>query len=85
MEGVTFGAGRRALVFGGEKINLHEVGREFEPKATVPMPVEQVALGQLQTVLKPLGRSKQTIGRVASDDTDATRPFRLTRSWYRIG
>ena len=29
----TFGAGRVALKFGRQKINLHEVGKEFEPKA----------------------------------------------------
>ncbi len=29
----TFGAGRMALEFGDQKINLHEVGGEFEPKA----------------------------------------------------
>ena len=29
----TFGAGRVALKFGNQKINLHEAGREFEPKA----------------------------------------------------
>jgi catechol 2,3-dioxygenase-like lactoylglutathione lyase family enzyme len=34
----TFGAGRKALVFGGQKINLHQSGREFEPKAHAPMP-----------------------------------------------
>ena len=28
-----FGAGRVALVFGNQKINLHQVGQEFEPKA----------------------------------------------------
>ncbi len=33
---VTFGAGRKALSFGGQKINLHEVGKEFEPKAQRP-------------------------------------------------
>lgn len=33
MEVVTFAGGRKALSFGGQKINLHEVGREFEPKA----------------------------------------------------
>ncbi|AZO24856.1 MAG: VOC family protein [Mesorhizobium sp.] len=27
-----------ALLFGSQKINLHEVGRTFEPKATVPTP-----------------------------------------------
>ena len=35
---VTFGEGRRALAFGDQKINLHEAGREFEPKATRPTP-----------------------------------------------
>ena len=29
-----FGEGRMALKFGAQKINLHEKGREFEPKAT---------------------------------------------------
>jgi catechol 2,3-dioxygenase-like lactoylglutathione lyase family enzyme len=38
MEAVTFGAGRRALAFGTSKINLHEAGREFEPKAARPTP-----------------------------------------------
>jgi catechol 2,3-dioxygenase-like lactoylglutathione lyase family enzyme len=38
MEAVTFGAGRRALAFGTSKINLHEAGREFEPKAAHPAP-----------------------------------------------
>jgi catechol 2,3-dioxygenase-like lactoylglutathione lyase family enzyme len=36
MEPVTFGGGRTALNFGHSKINLHEVGREFEPKAGRP-------------------------------------------------
>lgn len=38
MEVVMFGAGRKALVFGSQKINLHEKGREFEPKAANPTP-----------------------------------------------
>ncbi|MCE5289528.1 MAG: VOC family protein [Nocardiaceae bacterium] len=38
MQETTFGAGRRALTFGRSKINLHEAGREFEPKADVPTP-----------------------------------------------
>lgn len=36
METVTFAGGRKALAFGQQKINLHEVGREFEPKAHRP-------------------------------------------------
>jgi catechol 2,3-dioxygenase-like lactoylglutathione lyase family enzyme len=38
MEVVTFGAGRRALSFGNQKLNLHEAGREFEPHAEKPTP-----------------------------------------------
>jgi catechol 2,3-dioxygenase-like lactoylglutathione lyase family enzyme len=38
MEVVTFGEGRKALAFGSQKINLHERGKEFEPKAGKPMP-----------------------------------------------
>ena len=36
MNVVTFGAGRKALAFGSQKINLHELGNEFEPKAAHP-------------------------------------------------
>jgi catechol 2,3-dioxygenase-like lactoylglutathione lyase family enzyme len=38
MEVVNFGAGRVALAFGRQKINLHQAGREFEPKAKRPTP-----------------------------------------------
>ena len=38
MQAVTFGDGRRALAFGNSKINLHQAGREFEPKAARPTP-----------------------------------------------
>lgn len=33
---VTFGNNRKALTFGNQKINLHQKGREFEPKAEHP-------------------------------------------------
>lgn len=36
MQAVTFGEGRKALAFGNQKINLHQAGREFEPKAERP-------------------------------------------------
>jgi catechol 2,3-dioxygenase-like lactoylglutathione lyase family enzyme len=36
MQVVTFGTARKALQFGQQKINLHEVGKEFEPKALKP-------------------------------------------------
>jgi catechol 2,3-dioxygenase-like lactoylglutathione lyase family enzyme len=38
MEVVTFGTNRKALQFGSQRINLHEVGKEFEPKALCPTP-----------------------------------------------
>lgn len=34
----TFAGGRTALAFGNQKFNLHLAGREFEPKATKPVP-----------------------------------------------
>lgn len=59
MEVVTFGNNRKALLFGQQKINLHEKGHEIDPKAAYPTsgsgdlcfvadtPVEQV-LEELQ-------------------------------------
>ncbi len=42
MEIITFGEGRKALHFGPDgaqqKLNLHQVGHEFEPKAQIPTP-----------------------------------------------
>src|SRR5215213_7537549 len=38
MEVITFGENRKALAFGAQKINLHESGKEFEPKAQSPTP-----------------------------------------------
>ncbi|REC59696.1 VOC family protein [Chryseobacterium pennae] len=35
-EVVTFGDNRKALTFGNQKINLHQKGHEFEPKAEHP-------------------------------------------------
>lgn len=61
----SFGPGRTALHFGGQKINLHQAGREFEPKAGHPtpgsadfcliaeQPIEQV-VAQLQALAVPI-------------------------------
>jgi catechol 2,3-dioxygenase-like lactoylglutathione lyase family enzyme len=38
MQTVSFAAGRKALKFGQQKINLHQQGKEFEPKAQAPTP-----------------------------------------------
>lgn len=38
MRRVAFGNGRLALVFGQQKINLHQAGKEIDPKAWRPIP-----------------------------------------------
>ena len=65
MQMVTFAGGRKGLAFGVNKINLHELGREFEPKAHRPaagsadfcliarVPLEQV-IQRLQSCDVPL-------------------------------
>ncbi|NXS57162.1 GLOD5 protein, partial [Brachypteracias leptosomus] len=62
MEVATFKGGRKALHFGNQKFNLHEAGKEFEPKARRPVPssadiclVTQAPLDQLMGHLKACG------------------------------
>ncbi len=38
MRVVSFAGGRKALAFGRQKINLHQAGKEFEPKARQATP-----------------------------------------------
>ena len=38
MEVTSFAAGRKALSFGAQKINLHQYGKEFEPRSQAPTP-----------------------------------------------
>ncbi|WP_032732987.1 VOC family protein [Klebsiella variicola] len=38
MEAIMFSNSRRALLFGNQKINIHEYGKEIEPKAHLPVP-----------------------------------------------
>lgn len=38
MSVITFGEQRYALQFGQQKINIHQYGKEFEPKAHLPVP-----------------------------------------------
>ncbi|HYW25193.1 MAG TPA: VOC family protein [Terriglobales bacterium] len=58
----AFAGGRLAMRFGDQKINLHEAGREFEPKARVPAPgsadlcfVVEQPLSEWQEHLEELG------------------------------
>lgn len=64
MEVLTFGQGHKALAFGAQKINLHQAGREFEPKAERPTPgsadlcfLTSVPLAQVQQHLAACGVS----------------------------
>jgi catechol 2,3-dioxygenase-like lactoylglutathione lyase family enzyme len=54
-----FGGGRKALSFGAQKINLHQYGQEFEPKAKKPTPGSAdlcfVAAVPLSQVIEHLG------------------------------
>ena len=38
MKVVAFQGGRQAVIFGNQKINFHESGKEFDPKALRPTP-----------------------------------------------
>ncbi|MDF1733470.1 MAG: VOC family protein [Minwuia sp.] len=62
MQVETFGQGRTALRFGNQKINLHEAGSEFEPKADRPTPgsgdlclLTSVPLAEVLAHLEALG------------------------------
>jgi len=62
MEPVTFAEGRRGLAFGRQKLNLHQAGREFEPKALKPGPgaidlcfISETPLAQVIEQLKAHG------------------------------
>jgi catechol 2,3-dioxygenase-like lactoylglutathione lyase family enzyme len=59
LEAQTFGEGRRALAFGRQKINLHQAGAEFEPKAAKPTPGSGdlcfIADGPIEAIAEELG------------------------------
>ena len=61
----TFGAGRKALRFGNQKINLHVQGHEFEPKADKPtsgsLDLCFIASEPLDSVIKRLNELRATI------------------------
>lgn len=58
----TFAGGRTALRFGDQKINLHQSGHEFEPKARQPLPgsadlcfIAQTPLAEVEAHLRVCG------------------------------
>jgi catechol 2,3-dioxygenase-like lactoylglutathione lyase family enzyme len=72
MQLITFGE-RKALRFGEQKINLHQVGKEFEPKAQRPTPgsadlcfITKAPLEQVISHLK-LGNYPIELGPVVRD------------------
>jgi catechol 2,3-dioxygenase-like lactoylglutathione lyase family enzyme len=80
MQAVTFAGGRRALAFGRQKINLHETGREFEPKAHLAAPgtldICLVTTTPLPQVIEHLARCNVTIIEGPVAKTGATGPLR---------
>ena len=80
MDVVEFAGGRKALAFGAQKINLHEHGREFEPKAERPTPGSAdfclIAGEPLERVVAHLNAIGIAIEEGIVDRTGATGPIR---------
>ncbi|MFJ2983371.1 MULTISPECIES: VOC family protein [unclassified Pseudomonas] len=75
----TFGAGRLALRYGNQKINIHERGREFEPKAHLPVPGALdlcfIASVSLEAVITQLRQAQWPILEGPVKRTGATGPI----------
>ena len=75
-----FGEGRMALKFGGQKINLHEKGREFSPRATLAEPgtldICFIASVPLEDVIARLVEARVPIVEGPVGKTGATGPIR---------
>lgn len=62
MQVITFGEQRYALQFGQQKINIHQYGKEFEPKAHLPVPgaldlcfISDIPLAEVQAHIQQQG------------------------------
>jgi catechol 2,3-dioxygenase-like lactoylglutathione lyase family enzyme len=79
MKAVTFGAGRTALAFGQSKINLHQAGHEFEPRAHRPTPGSAdlclITTDSLDRVVEELVRHDVPIEEGPVERTGATGPI----------
>lgn len=80
MELETFGEGRSAFRFGNQKINLHVRGKEFEPKAHLPVPGALdlcfIAAVPLNDVIAHLNRCNWPILEGPVERTGATQKIR---------
>jgi len=80
MEAITFGNGRRALRFGRQKINLHEAGREVEPKAERPVPGSAdlcfITAVPIETVLERIRAADVPVVEGPVERTGANGPIR---------
>jgi catechol 2,3-dioxygenase-like lactoylglutathione lyase family enzyme len=80
MSVVTFGADRKALAFGRKKFNLHQAGREFEPKARQPTPGSLdlclITKTPLDTVVAELSACNVPLVEGPVDRTGAMGPIR---------
>ena len=76
MEVLTFQGSRKALRFGCQKINLHQAGQEFEPKAHAPTPGSGdlclITSTPMEQVLKHLKKNGVPIEIEPSQRTGAT-------------
>lgn len=76
----TFGNGRFAFRFGDQKINVHERGHEFEPKAHLPVPGALdlcfIASTGLDAVIDHLNAQQWPIIEGPVQRTGATGPIR---------
>lgn len=79
MEAIIFGTGRTALRFGTSKINLHQAGKEFEPKALRPTPgsadICLIVDDDIATVIADLTGAGIMIEEGPVDRTGATGPI----------
>jgi len=80
MKVVEFEGGRKALLFGQQKINLHQAGREFEPKARRPTPGSGdlcfIAETPLVDVVRQLGAAGVALESDIVERTGALGPMR---------
>jgi len=80
MEVVTFAGDRKALSFGAQKFNLHEVGHELDPKARRPTAGSAdfclITETPLDAVVAHLAAQKVAIEEGPVERTGATGPIR---------